>query len=97
MNLGRKSCWFESLSTSSLGVLVEASDFDETNVDVVLKNILENLDYNIGLNDETVDPFKENIQLSQTILSFLELMPILGRFSIQNHSMHSSSFTKEAN
>ena len=83
MSVDRKSCWFESLSASSLGVLVEEGDFDESNVDVALKSVLENLDYCIGLSDETRDPFSENIQLSKTIFSFLEMMPILGRQLIQ--------------
>lgn len=83
MSLEGKSCWFETLSASSLGVLVEDGDFDESNVDVVLKSVLENLDYCIRLNDETMDPFSENIQLSKTIFSFLEMMPILGRQLIQ--------------
>ena len=45
MNLGRKTTWFENLSISSIGVLVEDSDFDENNIDAVVGKIVDNLDY----------------------------------------------------
>ena len=79
MNLGRKTTWFENLSISSIGVLVEDSDFDENNIDAVVGKIVDNLDYYIRLNDENSDPFKEQPQAARLLYSFLEIAPILGR------------------
>ena len=78
MNLGRKTTWFENLSISSMGVLVGHSDFDENNVDAVVGNVVDNLDYYIRLNDEDSDPFKAQTQAARLLYSFLEIAPILG-------------------
>ena len=61
-----------------MGVLVGDSDFDENNVDAVVGNIVDNLDYYIRLNDENCDPFKEQTQAARLLYSFLEITPILG-------------------
>ena len=61
-----------------MGVLVGDSDFDENNVDAVVGNIVENLDYYIRLNDENSDPFMEQPQAARLLYSFLEIAPILG-------------------
>ena len=78
MNLGRKTTWFENLSVSSMGVLVEERDFDENDVDEVVGNIVDNLDYCIRLTDENSDPFKKQTRAARLLFSFLEIAPILG-------------------
>ena len=80
MQLGSRTCWFQSLSVSSIGVQVDGDgDLDGCDVGAgVVKNVVENLGYYIRLNDETMDPFTEQTEPAKLLFSFLENLPVLG-------------------
>ena len=79
MNFGIQSCWFRSVTTSSIGVSAEEDDFDETNVNDIVKNIVKNLNYYLALNDDdSENGCSEETNSAELLYSVLEIFPILG-------------------
>ena len=78
MNFGIQSCWFRSVTTSSIGVSAEEEDFDATNVNDIVKNIIRNLNYYLALNDDSENGYSEETHSAELLYSVLEIFPILG-------------------
>ena len=78
MNFGIQSCWFRSVTTSSIGVSAEEEDFDATNVNDIVKNIIRNLNYYLALNDDSENGCSEETNSAELLYSVLEIFPILG-------------------
>ena len=78
MNFGIQSCWFRSVTISSIGVSAEEDDFDATNVNDIVKNIIRNLNYCLALNDDSENGCSEETNSAELLYSVLEIFPILG-------------------
>ena len=78
MNFGIQSCWFRSVTTSSIGVSAEEDDFDATNLNDIVKNIVRNLHYCLALNDDSENGCSEETNSAELLYSVLEIFPILG-------------------
>ena len=84
MPLTIRSCWFESLANSSIGILVDSScDLEKMNGRWVSENIIDNLQNHINMNYHSKDPFNcdakvEDRKKAMTLHSLLEILPILG-------------------
>ena len=83
MPLTIRSCWFESLANSSIGILVDSScDLEKMNGRWVSENIIDNLQNHINMNYHSKDPFNcdaavEDRKKAMTLHSLLEILPIL--------------------